>query len=94
MHRASPSRTLSRSLPRSLFRTLSRSLPRPLSLSLPRILLAPAFWSAHGGPASHHRRGRAGVNGEGCDHADGAPAASIVTGIADVMALPVECPVA
>jgi len=39
---------------------------------------APAFWSAFGGPASHHRRGRAGANGEGCDPADVAPAASLV----------------
>ncbi len=36
-------------------------LPRPLPRS--RILSAPAFWSAYGGPASHHRRGRAGVTG-------------------------------
>ena len=40
---------------------------------------APAFWSAAaraaGGPASHHRRGRARVDWKVCDHADGAPAA-------------------
>jgi len=44
------------------------------------MLSAPAFWSACGGPASHHRRGRAKGNGEGCDHADGTPAASLFTG--------------
>jgi len=32
--------------------------------------------------------------GEGCDHADGTPAACLVAGRADFIALPVECPVA
>ena len=43
---------------------------------------ASAFWSAAaiaaGVPASPHRRGRAGVTGEGCDRADDAPAACLV----------------
>ncbi len=56
---------------------------------------APAFWAAvtlwrPGGPASHHRRGRALVAWEGCDHADGAPAAFLVAWTADCIALPRE----
>ena len=35
-----------------------------------------------GVPASSHRRGRAGVTGGGCDHADGTPAACLVAGTA------------
>ncbi len=54
---------------------------------------APAFWSAvtpmrPGGPASHHRRGRSWVDWKGCDHADGTPAACLVAGRADRIALP------
>ena len=54
---------------------------------------SPAFRDAvtllrPGVPASHHRRGRAWVDCEGCDHADGAPAASLVAGRADRIALP------
>ena len=53
---------------------------------------SPAFWAAGtqwrpGDPASHHRRGRAWERGEGCDHADGAPAACLVAGRADRVAL-------
>ena len=39
-------------------------------------------------PASHHRRGRSWVDWRGCDHADGAPAACLVAGAADRIALP------
>ena len=43
---------------------------------------APTFWSAAAPaadvPASPHRRGRAWVAGEGCDRADGTPAACLV----------------
>ncbi len=54
---------------------------------------SPAFWAAGtllrpGGPASHHRRGRAWVDSDGCDPADGAPAASLVAGRTDLEALP------
>ncbi len=41
-----------------------------------------------GDPASHHRRGRVWVDWEGCDHADGAPAAYLVAGRTDLEALP------
>ena len=41
---------------------------------------APAFRSACGGPAPHHRRGRERVTGEDCDHADGTPTACSVAG--------------
>ena len=66
---------------RPLSRTLFRNLPS-----------APAFWAAvtlmrPSGPASHHRRGRAWEAGEGCDHADGAPAACLVAGRNDLEAL-------
>ena len=45
----------------------------------------PAFWVAvtlwrPGDPASHHRRGRSRVDWEGCDPADGTPAACLVAG--------------
>ncbi len=54
---------------------------------------APAFWSAvtpmrPGGPAWLHRRGRWWVDWKGCDHADGTPAACLVAGRADRIALP------
>ncbi len=68
---------------------------RPLSRSLSRTLPStPAFWSAvtrwrPSDPASRHRRGRVWVDWEGCDHADGAPAACLVAGAADRIALPV-----
>ncbi len=69
-----------------LRRSLSRPLTLPLFLPLPRTLprtlfpSSPAFWSALGGPASSHRRGRSGGELKGCDHADGTPAASFVAG--------------
>ena len=47
------------------------------------VLSAPAFWSAFGGPASRHRRGRSSVDWEGADHADGTPAACFVAGTAE-----------
>ena len=58
-----------------------------------RVTASPAFWSAvtlwrPSGPASHHRRGRSWVDWEGCDHADGTPAACLVAGRADRIALP------
>ena len=58
-----------------------------------RFLSSPAFWAAvtlwrPSGPASHHRRGRSWVDWKGCDHADGAPAACLVAGTADRIALP------
>ncbi len=54
---------------------------------------APAFWAAvtpmrPGGPASHHRRGHSWVDWEGCDHADGTPAACLVAGAQTAIALP------
>ena len=54
---------------------------------------SPAFWAAGthwrpGDPASHHRRGRSWVDWEGCDHTDGTPAACLVAGTADRIALP------
>ena len=53
----------------------------------------PAFWVAvtlwrPSDPASHHRRGHSWVDLEGCDHADGTPAACLVAGTADRIALP------
>ena len=62
----------------------------------PRFMVpsSPAFWAAvtlmrPSGPASHHRRGHSWVDGKGCDHADGTPAACLVAGAADRIALPV-----
>ncbi len=56
-------------------------------------IASPAFWAAvtlwrPSDPASHHRRGRAWETGKGCDHADGTPAACLVAGRADRIALP------
>ncbi len=73
-----------------------RERPRPRVLS--RILSSPTFWDAGtpwrpGVPASHEQRGRAGGDWQGCDHAARAPAACVVAGTADLIALPVECPV-
>ncbi len=73
---------------------------RPLSRSLPLFRTMPsssAFWAAvtlwrPGDPASHHRRGRSWVDWKGCDPADGAPAACLVAGTADRIALPVGAP--
>ncbi len=48
-----------------LFLPLPRTLPRPLRLARSRFPVAPAFWSAFGGPASSHRRGRSGGEIEG-----------------------------
>jgi hypothetical protein len=65
---------------------------------LPRTLSSnPAFWSAvtlwrHSGPASYHRRGRTWEDLEGCDHADGTPAAYLEAGRADRIALPEGAP--
>jgi len=54
--------------------------PSDLPLSLSRILGSPAFWTAFGSPASPHRRGRVSGGFEGCDPADGPPAASFRAG--------------
>jgi len=63
-------------------RLLSRTLPS-----------SPAFWDPWTlwrpwVPASHHRRGRAWVDWEGCDHADGTPAAFHFAGRTDFIAPP------
>ena len=50
-----------------------RSHRAPVQASLGTGLLG-----CQGIPASHHRRGRADEELKGCDHADGAPAASLV----------------
>ena len=50
----------------------------PDCCSLPWRPGTPAFWPC--GPASPHRRGRASAAGDGCDRADGAPAACLVAG--------------
>ncbi len=85
---------LPRSLPLTLMLQLLRPLAgwKPAPQSIPFLLpiliprmdpSSPAFWAAGTlwrpcDPASHHRRGRSWVDCEGCDHADGTPAACLV----------------
>jgi hypothetical protein len=67
----------------------------------PRFMVpsSPAFWAAvtlmrPSDPASHHRRGHSWIDGKGCDHADGTPAACLVAGRADRIALAKRPPAA
>ena len=77
-----PSRGSPETVAAHIFQLRSRTL----------ISSTPAFWVAvtlwrPGDPASHHRRGRSRVDWEGCAPADGTPAACLVAGAADLIAL-------